>query len=913
MADGDLKNIEKALQSIEQETKNFSTDLKDSVESGVTRLVSKLDALNILRDINQNVSSTKGTKNVGLDKSRKFGELLKIQQGISDKLDTLDSIVQELKNLSASNAGQISNNVATSINEIGTNTKRSADYLEEIKRHIVDGGKVSNSVSSSTEDAGQTSGIHSTVKDILKEITTLRRVLQQKSFTTGNDEMNQMLAEIEDAKIRRERDYEEKQAWLKGEDIKGNKLSKEKDKELKEKFRNENLEREKREKRISSKRSGSSIVANIASQTASLIKEKQTVGGIADKGISAVSQMGPWGAAIGGIAGLLKSLVELGSERDRSTSTYARTVGGGVSTKYTVGDTLNKFVEQMSYKIGASFGEAMSAITEIAEARGRTTERMTAGDIESAVLLKRFGVGAEALNNFDTFGKSLKQTDDYFTKLYADVSKRGLSFKNVSKAVNDNLKMAQSHTFSNGLRGLEQMAEKSTQLKYNMQQVFQFADKVSEVEGAISTSANLSVLGGQFAQFANPMQLLYEGLNDMEALNDRIVGMFGNKAFWNEKTGQMDMTALDREMLKQAAKAAGLDQNEMLNLSYNEGRQRRISSQIAAGTDKTTAEYIKNVGELDENGRAYVALNGEKHYLNAREGEKALTREDYEMLQKESERKGQIDSATLGSIWKETNGIFETLDNMLSYLQEQLGRWVFGIFQRRAKNVAKAENRVRDWAQERGKDEKEALRFYYENKGRKTEEGKEYGFRRFSKNMDRMLEEYNGNIPDAQGKSPGGFSGRITGPSHLKGGVIGIRRGQFWEAEGGETLINKVSSRRYSNELDKIQNGTFNPYSYSNELMKNNMAKMFKPMSVAPVAGNTQYSQNTQNQPIDGRIKIDIPQTITINLAGQGKIGDYDISEIVRRYVDEFMKEAQIRKDFGGFNKDKFYNRSGVI
>jgi hypothetical protein len=75
------------------------------------------------------------------------------------------------------------------------------------------------------------------------------------------------------------------------------------------------------------------------------------------------------------------------------------------------------------------------------------------------------------------------------------------------------------------------------------------------------------VVGGEFAQFSNTMQLLYEGLNDTEALNDRIIKMFGNKAYFNNQTGQMDMNAFERERLKQAAKAAGLDPGEMLNLS----------------------------------------------------------------------------------------------------------------------------------------------------------------------------------------------------------------------------------------------------------------------------------------------------------------------------------------------------------
>ena len=212
--------------------------------------------------------------------------------------------------------------------------------------------------------------------------------------------------------------------------------------------------------------------------------------------------------------------------------------------------------------------------------------------MQSAMMMKRMGFGSEVLNEFDTFGKSIEETDKYFAQLYGEVSKKGLSFKNVSKAVNDNLKMAQSHTFANGLRGLERMAEKSVQLKFNMQQVATFADKVSDLEGAISTAANLSVLGGQFAQFSNPMELLYEGLNDTEALGDRMIKMFSGKARWDNEKGEMTMDPLQRQFLIEAAKGAGLNPDEMLNMAFNEGRLRHITNQIGKKKKKNTAEYI---------------------------------------------------------------------------------------------------------------------------------------------------------------------------------------------------------------------------------------------------------------------------------------------------------------------------------
>ena len=926
---GSISEMEKTLGTISAHTKTIDgikTDTKNTAD-GISQIMSKLDALDTIQKWTktQSGNSKNGRANNG---------------GVKGTIDSkIDSLVNYQKEIHG-----FTNTIATNTDNISTNTREAADYLKAIKEHIVDGGVSTKSQPvSSNNVTGETSGdIHSTVKDILKEIKGIRLDLASKQLDTGDDDLDKQLKNI--AKL--EADSREADArlnaYIKTGKIDGKEASRKEKREFERSERQRQREEQKRRERINGKGGGAAVITKAFTEAASLISEKQTVGKLADKGINAISQLGPVGGVLGGLMQLVKAGISLGSERDRATSTYARTIGGGVHGKLNIGDTVGGFIRSSENKadIGATFAEAMSAMTEYAEAIGRSTERIAHADVASAVSLKRFGISADAIGNFDSFGKSLRQTDEFFSRLYTDVSKKGLSFKNVSKAVNDNLKMAQSHTFANGLRGLEKMAEKSTQLKYNMQQVFQFADKVSEIEGAISTAANLSVLGGEFAQFSNPMQLLYEGLNDTEALNDRIVNMFSGKAYWNHEKGQMDMNALERERLKEAAKAAGLDPNEMLNLSYNQGKMNRISSQIGYGVSKDTAEYIKNLGELDKNGQAYVSINGEKKYLNAnyaqKNGEKAMTAEDYKALQEESEKREEENSATLGRVWRNTNGIFEKLDNILAFLQERLGAWVFKMFQKIVGGEEARREEVREWAFKNNKDVDSTLDFYDKNKDKHSFKAwfnpntkghifTGYDDKYFTSHMEDMISEFGGKIKNAEpeGKSPNGLptvsnvpgtNGFANGPSHWEGGIKTTYRGQPWEIEGNEFLVNKNSSMKYRNELSQIQNGTFNPYSYANNAVKNNMDKHYMYQPVTPVATGP-VAPNTQNTPnaVNGTIKVDIPHTITINIAGGNKIGDYDISGIVSKYVDAFMQEAIKRRDFAGFNKEEFYNKSGVI
>jgi hypothetical protein len=352
----------------------------------------------------------------------------------------------------------------------------------------------------------------------------------------------------------------------------------------------------------------------------------------------------------------------------------------------------------------------------------------------------------------------------------------------------------------------------------------------------------------------------------------------------------------------------------------------RISSQIAPGVSKDVAEYIKNIAELDKKGNAYVNLNGKEVSVNK------LTNKDKEMLEQESKAKEFKEGAKLGDVWKENKSCGEYLDDMLTDLQEKLGMWVYSLFLRWGRN----EGNRREIAQGSTGDSRELrekrLSYYNEHAGEHNAFWG--GRRRFAQKIAEWSEdELNEKIEEdrrkknKQGESPNGlpivsnipgYGGFANGPSHWDGGVKATYRGQPWEIEGNEFLLNKLSSLKYRNLLPQLQNGTFNPYSYGNNLIKNDMNRHYMPMQLT--AFNREllkqaYKSANSNQPnqVSGTIKVDIPQTITINIAGGGTIGNYDISEIISKYVDQFMKEMIMRKDFSGFNKEEFHNKSSVI
>jgi hypothetical protein len=245
-------------------------------------------------------------------------------------------------------------------------------------------------------------------------------------------------------------------------------------------------------------------------------------------------------------------------------------------------------------------------------------------------------------SKLENFGLSATDTAQKLGKMHAEASKNGLSFEAYSSNVANNIKMAQNYTFKNGIKGLESMAKKATAMKLDMQQVANLANQVSSVEGAVQTSAKLQVLGGPFAQLADPMGMLNEGLNDMEGLQDRIIKMIGGLGQFNKETGEVQVSTFNRLRIQEAAKAMGMDPSALMESVHAQGKRNEISKHIessaAAGFDDDLKELIKNTGTFKD-GKAGISVRGQFTALEDLDPEKA--EEIREQLKKETQNESE--------------------------------------------------------------------------------------------------------------------------------------------------------------------------------------------------------------------------------------------------------------------------------
>lgn len=401
--------------------------------------------------------------------------------------------------------------------------------------------------------------------------------------------------------------------------------------------------------------------------------DKLSISDIGNKLSDITSKFGAIGSAIGGIIQLIAEGIEAYDKINAASSKYARSVGGGV-TKMQQMKVLAVDVAKRISGLGKNvydFNEILENTSDLSEKTGRAMDHITDLDFKSLADLKRHGIDSETLNMYDTFGLSVEEIDKKILGIYQKAGKHGLNAKAVTDTVNKNLKMAQQYTFASGQRALERMAEKSVSLKYNLESVSKFADKVSTLEGAATAGAQLSVLGGDFARMGNPLSMLYGGLQDPERLNEMMLNMTKNMAQWDTKKGHIDISsAFNRLRLKAASDATGIDYNDLLNMAYGQAKQRIISSQIKGGIDSETEKYIQNLATIKQDektgkAQAWVKINGEDKLVEH------LNPEDKEALKKESEAMEQKNAAGIGDIYQDTRTITDTLNDYIKWFKGQ--------------------------------------------------------------------------------------------------------------------------------------------------------------------------------------------------------------------------------------------------
>lgn len=282
-----------------------------------------------------------------------------------------------------------------------------------------------------------------------------------------------------------------------------------------------------------------------------------------------------------------------------------RHIGGTYQQSYAVTKALVSETKALS----AAYGVTEKQLVKLQEAFTSATGKaaiLTQQQKEGLLQVGKFtdeATQGSFIKSLDDMGSSVGTATNAMMGAITKASKMGLSVKEATATVAKNLKLANELSFKNGIDGITKMTMLSNTLKFNLESVKGVADNFTSIEDSINNASKLQLLGGQYASLgANPMQMLYEANNDPEALMERMVKMFSGKGTFDKKTGEVKINPMELQFMKEAAKAAGMNPDDAVNIAKNSVKNRQIDKQLGNVdlTDEQRA-FIQNKAQYDPN------------------------------------------------------------------------------------------------------------------------------------------------------------------------------------------------------------------------------------------------------------------------------------------------------------------------
>jgi hypothetical protein len=265
--------------------------------------------------------------------------------------------------------------------------------------------------------------------------------------------------------------------------------------------------------------------------------------------------------------------------------------------------------------MGYSFDELATAAISATNETGRfftmnektmenmaVTSRAFIGDMESMgpilANFERVGVGAEkTLENINEAGKRALTL--------------GLNIRTTTAEFQKNIGKINEYGFKNGIQGLADMVRKATEFRMSMDEAFKVADKVMSPEGAIDLAANLQVLGGAIGSLGDPFQMMYMATNNVEGLQDALIGAAQSLATYNTEQGRFEITGVNLRRAKAMAQELGISYQELAKGAIAAAERSSAAADLmTAGitVDEKQQEFITNLAKMGPGGKMTIEV-----------------------------------------------------------------------------------------------------------------------------------------------------------------------------------------------------------------------------------------------------------------------------------------------------------------
>ncbi len=315
------------------------------------------------------------------------------------------------------------------------------------------------------------------------------------------------------------------------------------------------------------------------------------------------------------ITNATSKLEELTFKLTTETLGQTRAVGEGIR------DTMAQAAYE-SAQYGITLSDQISVFKEINTIMQRNTILTSEQQTNMALLARNAGVAAgdiaTMVEAFDTIGVGTTDAMNNISNMQKEARSYGINVGQFMKNIGSNIKLLNSYNFKNGVEGFTKMVAKAQALRLDFNKTVSLADSLLSPETAIETAAGFQMLGGAVGDLGDPFKLLYMAQNDVEGLQDSILGMAESAVSFNEKTGDFDIPVTEMYRLREAAKLTGMDYQELADTAVKSAaRTKKLDLLAGSGLDDDTKELIANLGELKD-GEVKIKVPGTEELIDAR-------------------------------------------------------------------------------------------------------------------------------------------------------------------------------------------------------------------------------------------------------------------------------------------------------
>jgi hypothetical protein len=320
-------------------------------------------------------------------------------------------------------------------------------------------------------------------------------------------------------------------------------------------------------------------------------------GGIIDGTSALIKNLA--GAAMTGAKDILSKEVDLRAQINSQLG-----VAGDLSKNYReqIVDALPGVVS-----MGYGFQHVSDLMVGLAEKTGKFTT-LNATVVADTAKTSRAFVGdlsemAEVFSTFSDVGIGAEQTVKAINEAGTKSISLGLNGKKTVSDMRENIGKLNEFGFQNGVKGLERMVQRATEFKIKMSDVFTIAEKVMDPEGAIALSANLQVLGGAIGDFGDPLKMMYDATNNVEGLQDALIGAAGSLATYNDSQGRFEITGVNLRRARAMAQELGISLGDLTKGAVAAAERTSAATALMANglkLDEKQTEFITNLARMKD-------------------------------------------------------------------------------------------------------------------------------------------------------------------------------------------------------------------------------------------------------------------------------------------------------------------------